>query len=71
METHNRLRDLRKRAGIPIEVLARKARCSYRQIWLWERWGVLPKRPIAERIAHALGVNLEELGYSDSERQEV
>lgn len=62
----NRLKEARQRQGLPMEILAYRARCSVRHVWLWEKWGIPPKRPIAERIAQALGVSLEELGYYDS-----
>lgn len=60
----NALREARKRTGMPMEVVARKAGVSLRCVWLWETWGLPPKRrEVAERIANTLGVTLEELNY--------
>lgn len=65
------LREARKRKGLPVEVACRMANVSLRCWWLWETWGLPPKRrEVAQRIADLLGVSLAELGY-DSEKQEV
>ncbi|MCS7300873.1 MAG: helix-turn-helix domain-containing protein [Fimbriimonadales bacterium] len=65
----NALREARKRTGMPMEVVARKAGVSLRCVWLWETWNLPPKRrEVAQKIADTLGVSLEELGYDDSER---
>ena len=62
----NKLRAYRRRAGIPLEVLAYKARVSPRTLWMWERWGCTPRRPsIIERVAAVLGVDPAELLESE------
>lgn len=63
------LRELRQQKKIPMEIVARRAGCGVRQIWLWERWGILPRREVAQRIADALGVHLEQLGYVEPESE--
>lgn len=58
------LREARRRKGLPVEVACRLAGVSLRCWWLWETWGLPPKRrEVAQRIADLLEVSLEELGY--------
>jgi len=62
----NKLREYRRRVGIPLEVLAYKARVSPRTLWMWERWGCTPRHPlIIERVAAVLGVDPAELLESE------
>ncbi|CUU34113.1 Helix-turn-helix domain-containing protein [Armatimonadetes bacterium DC] len=57
-----RLKTLRQEQGLPIDVLAYKARCSTRTLILVEQWNLPPRRrKTRERIAHALGVSYEAL----------
>lgn len=58
-----RLREIRKQRGLPQDVVARLAGVSHRSLWLWERYGILPRRETALRIAQVLGVSLRELDY--------
>ncbi|GIV11782.1 MAG: hypothetical protein KatS3mg021_0064 [Fimbriimonadales bacterium] len=57
-----KLRELRRRLGMPAMVLARKAGVSVQTLWLAERWGIPPRtRAARQRIADALGVEYETL----------
>jgi transcriptional regulator with XRE-family HTH domain len=56
------LRELRKQMGMPMDVLAHKARVSMRHIVLWERYGLPPRRrETVEKIARVLGMSADEL----------
>jgi len=56
------LRELRKRLGLPVDVLAHNARVSTRHIVLWEKYGLPPRsRATVEKIARALGVEPDDL----------
>lgn len=66
----SKLRQVRKQRRLPMEVVARTARCSVKHLWLWERWNIPPRRDIAERIAQALDVSLTELEYIEPKTQE-
>jgi len=58
----NKLKEYRRRAGLPQDVLARKARVSLRTIWLWEAYNLPPKRwESIQRVAAVLGVAPEDL----------
>jgi DNA-binding XRE family transcriptional regulator len=60
--TNRKLREYRQRAGLPLEVLAYKARVSPRTLWRWERWGCTPRRwESIQRVAAVLGVQPEDL----------
>ncbi len=67
-----RIRELRKRLGLPVEVLAHKARVSARHIVLWERYGLPPRsRATVEKIARALGVEPDTLLQEPENEKEV
>jgi DNA-binding XRE family transcriptional regulator len=52
----------RQRAGIPLEILAYKARVSPRTLWRWERWNCTPRSwESIQRVAAVLGVQPEDL----------
>jgi len=58
----SRIKNLRKQAGLPIEVLAYRAGCSPRAVYMLEKWGIPPKRrETLEKIARALGVEPDDL----------
>ncbi|MFN3690729.1 MAG: helix-turn-helix domain-containing protein [Fimbriimonadales bacterium] len=61
MNAGQRLRELRKERGLPIAVLARKARVGLQTLSNAERWGLPLPYKSAERIAQVLGVPVEEL----------
>jgi|GEM_PF-1681036 transcriptional regulator with XRE-family HTH domain len=64
-----RVRELRKERGLPLDVLAYKARCGNRTLILLECWNLPPRRrDVRERIADALGVSYEEL-WGELEQQ--
>ena len=66
---NRKLRELRQRAGIPLEILAYKARVSPRTLWRWERWGCTPRSwESIQRVADVLQVAPEEL-LDDEEDQ--
>jgi len=66
------LRRIRQERGVPIEVVAHRARVSVRTIWLWERHNIPPRRrETAERIAAALNVPLSALGYHETETEKA
>ncbi len=56
-----RLRALRREHNLPIMVLARKAGIAQQHLWLWENYDITPTPEIAQKIADALGVPLDEL----------
>jgi DNA-binding XRE family transcriptional regulator len=57
-----KLREYRQRAGLPLEVLAYKARVSPRTLWRWERWNCTPRSwESIQRVAAVLGVQPEDL----------
>jgi DNA-binding XRE family transcriptional regulator len=59
---NKKLREHRQRAGIPLEILAYKARVSPRTLWRWERWNCTPRRwESIQRVAAVLGVQPEDL----------
>jgi len=59
---NQKLREYRRRAGLPLEVLAFKARVSPRTLWRWERWNCPPRRwESIQRVAAVLGVQPEDL----------
>jgi DNA-binding XRE family transcriptional regulator len=59
---NRKLREYRRRAGLPLEVLAFKARVSPRTLWRWERWGCTPRSwESIQRVAAVLGVQPEDL----------
>ena len=59
---NKKLREHRQRAGIPLEILAYKARVSPRTLWRWERWNCTPRRwESIQRVAAVLGVEPSEL----------
>lgn len=57
----NRVREIRKLAGISMEELAVKAGVSYSNLSRWERNRQVPCRKIAEAIAKALDTTTGEL----------
>ena len=60
--TNRKLREYRQRAGLPLEVLAYKARVSPRTLWRWERWNCTPRSwESIQRVAAVLGVEPSEL----------
>ena len=62
MMINQKLREYRRRAGLPLEVLAYKARVSPRTLWRWERWGCTPRSwESIQRVAAVLGVEPSEL----------
>jgi len=64
----NRLRELRKQRGLPVDVLAHLAGCGARTLVNYEKWGIIPKRrETRERIAQVLGVDPDWLFEIDSE----
>ena len=66
---NKKLRELRQRAGIPLEILAYKARVSPRTLWRWERWGCTPRSwESIQRVADVLKVAPEDL-LDDEEDQ--
>jgi len=69
MTKGERLRELRRRMGLPTDILARLARCSQRTIQVYERWGLPPRRrDTRERIARVLNVDPDWLfGEAESE----
>jgi DNA-binding XRE family transcriptional regulator len=59
---NKKLREHRQRAGIPLEILAYKARVSPRTLWRWERWNCTPRSwESIQRVAAVLGVQPEDL----------
>ena len=59
---NKKLREHRQRAGIPLEILAYKARVSPRTLWRWERWNCTPRSwEGIQRVAAVLGVQPEDL----------
>jgi transcriptional regulator with XRE-family HTH domain len=66
----NNLQRIRKERGIPLHVLARKARVSTATLWVWEKHNLPPVtlEPV-RRVAAVLGVEPEEL--LETEAQEV
>jgi len=58
----NRLKHLRTERGIPLYILARRARVSTSTLWAWERHNCPPAtmEPV-RRVAAVLGVEPEEL----------
>ena len=60
-QKYSRLRELRLACGLPISVLARRAKVSPQTICNAERWHLPLPRQSAERIAEVLQVPLEEL----------
>jgi transcriptional regulator with XRE-family HTH domain len=58
----NRLKRLRTERGIPLYILARRARVSTSTLWAWERHNCPPAtmEPV-RRVAAVLGVEPEEL----------
>jgi DNA-binding XRE family transcriptional regulator len=59
---NKKLREHRQRAGIPLEILAYKARVSPRTLWRWERWNCPPRSwESIQRVADVLGVQPEDL----------
>jgi len=66
---NRKLRELRQRAGIPLEILAYKARVSPRTLWRWERWNCTPRSwESIQRVADVLKVAPEDL-LDDEEDQ--
>jgi len=62
MMINRKLREYRRRAGLPLEVLAFKARVSPRTLWRWERWNCPPRSwESIQRVAAVLGVQPEDL----------
>ena len=62
MVINAKLREYRQRAGLPLEVLAYKARVSPRTLWRWERWNCTPRSwESIQRVAAVLGVQPEDL----------
>jgi len=56
------LQRIRKQRGIPLYVLARRARVSTRTLTAWEKHGCPPvKIEPVQRVAAVLGVEVEEL----------
>lgn len=65
---NKKLREYRQRAGLPLEVLAFKARVSPRTLWRWERWNCTPRSwESIQRVAAVLGVQPEELVVDDEQ----
>ena len=65
---NKKLREYRRRAGLPLEVLAFKARVSPRTLWRWERWNCTPRSwESIQRVAAVLGVQPEELVDDENE----
>jgi len=57
-----RVRELRKKLGLPVDGLAHIAGVSQRTIILWEKYGLAPRsEKTIEKIARALGVEPDEL----------
>jgi transcriptional regulator with XRE-family HTH domain len=57
-----RIRELRKRTGLPVDGFARIAGVSQRTITLWEKYGIPPRRrETVEKIARVLGMEPDEL----------
>jgi transcriptional regulator with XRE-family HTH domain len=57
-----RVRELRKKLGLPVDGLAHIAGVSQRTIILWEKYGLVPRnRNTIEKIARALGMSGDEL----------
>ena len=57
-----RVRELRKKLGLPVDGLAHIAGVSQRTIILWEKYGLVPRsEKTIEKIARALGVEPEDL----------
>jgi transcriptional regulator with XRE-family HTH domain len=62
-----KVRELRKRLGLPVDALAHIAGVSQRTITLWEKYGLPPRNEkTLEKIARALGVEPEDL-FDDEE----
>jgi|YNPMSStandDraft_1061717.scaffolds.fasta_scaffold51527_1 transcriptional regulator with XRE-family HTH domain len=58
----SRVRELRKKLGLPVDGLAHIAGVSQRTIILWEKYGLAPRsEKTIEKIARALGVEPDEL----------
>jgi DNA-binding XRE family transcriptional regulator len=54
----NRLRDLRREHGLALWGLAARTGVSASTLSAIERWDYVPTRPVRQRIADALGVEL-------------
>ena len=68
MMINRKLREYRRRAGLPLEVLAFKARVSPRTLWRWERWNCPPRSwESIQRVAAVLGVQPEDLLVDDEQ----
>jgi ribosome-binding protein aMBF1 (putative translation factor) len=57
----NRLRQLRRAQGLPIDGLAVKASVSPTIVSMVERFDYLPGKPVRTRLAQALGVQLQDI----------
>ncbi|CUU01305.1 Helix-turn-helix domain-containing protein [Armatimonadetes bacterium GBS] len=69
MATIAKVRQIRRQQGLAVDALAYKAGVSPRTLILWEKYGFPPKRrEVVEKIAHALGVDPDEL-LSDANTQ--
>jgi transcriptional regulator with XRE-family HTH domain len=65
LETHARLRELRRARGLSVMALAVGARCSATTITAIELYGYLPRRETRARVAEALGVEPNDLWPND------
>jgi transcriptional regulator with XRE-family HTH domain len=70
MQRGERLREIRRQRGLPVDVLAHMAGCSTRTLVVYEKWGIMPRRrETRERIARVLGVDPDWL-FPESEEVE-
>ena len=67
MMVGQKVRELRKRLGMPAYVLAKRVGTSPNTIWLLEVHEIIPRRAVCERIAEILGVGYEELFSREQE----
>ena len=64
-----RIRELRKRLGMPAYVVAKRAAISPNTLWLLECYDIVPRRSACERIAQVLGASYDELFSEQPERE--
>ena len=67
VEVGSRLRELRRERGLPLSVLAARARVGLQTLVNAEKWAIPLPRKAAERIARVLEIPLDDLLESDGE----
>ena len=55
------VRRIRQERGIPMYVVARKARTAVQTLWLWELHEIVPNPAVVKRVAQVLGVQPQDL----------